>query len=284
MKYLRKYNERLSPSTYRSASRKLKDIGHERRSKTLEEWSEVMQKRKDEEYRRELEERLSKFPSFKMDIRKDSWNRNTRKTEFGDSILTGNFYINFSFEPDMLNDHLYDWVSGNLDYGLYLHFDIGLFPADEETRNKLEEVKGDLDEEPWNDMLYGTWFTLKLAEGNGKKIEESKNTPITLEPRETDIMLFSNRKEAVKFKRILVDSFSGNSQFGKSRWAPEGVAARVKKFFIDAEKEYSEPSENLRNEMANWYSANDESPLREEHYNRVLEIIKRMSINPLYRD
>lgn len=40
MKFIKKFNEELNPSTYRSAARKLKKLGHEKRSDRIEKWTE----------------------------------------------------------------------------------------------------------------------------------------------------------------------------------------------------------------------------------------------------
>lgn len=294
MKYLKRFNEELNPNVYKNAAKKLDKIGHKRRAKSLTEWAEVMQKRKDEEYENEIRERLSQFPVFEIDVRTDSWSKGS--TRHGDSVFTGNFYIDFSFEPDMFNDQLWEVVSGSkpFRYPLNLHFDFSIYPADEETKSNLESLHNDGKwigaDEPYHNIYYGTWLYLKLSEKD-KSIDESfinGGYDMGLEQRERDVFLLANRREALKFKRLLIDAFEGKNDFGKSRWATKGVADKVKECFKSNEKEFNElrknPDDRGHEQFIEWFSNNDESPIKEEHYQKVVDAIKGMSLNILYRD
>jgi len=70
MKYLKLFEE-LKSETYNKAAAKLKQMGHERRSKALYDWSDIVQKR-------ETLERWSKLGTFDMTFYQNSWNSSTK--------------------------------------------------------------------------------------------------------------------------------------------------------------------------------------------------------------
>ena len=89
MKHLKKFNEELKPSTYLSASRKLKKLGHERRSKELEIWGKEAENKVSME---KWENNIKTFsPYGKATIKFMS-----KKSE----IFRGDFYLIFTFDSE----------------------------------------------------------------------------------------------------------------------------------------------------------------------------------------
>lgn len=129
MKYLKKFNEELKPSTYRRAASKLKKMGgfNIDRAKNLTDWAE---KREADDsiikWEKNIEE-FSKFGKFKLNIA---------------NKFTGDFYLDLSFDRDSFLDEYGSIEEG--DYEIRLGFFVGAIPVDEETRVKtLETVSED---------------------------------------------------------------------------------------------------------------------------------------------
>lgn len=126
MKYLKKFNEELDPSTYLSASRKLKKLGHERRSKELEAWG------------KEAENRVSK-EKWKKNIETYSpFGKATFKFMSGKSeVFRGDFYLIFTFDDTLNHESIIDAKEESGGYFNFpIQFAVGLIPSDEETLKK----------------------------------------------------------------------------------------------------------------------------------------------------
>jgi hypothetical protein len=145
MKYLKRFNEELKPSTYSRAAMKLKKLGHDSRAKELEDWSD--KRRIDEGLLlwKENVKRFSKFGKFKLNI----------KNPKTDEKLTGDFYLDLILDRDSFGESLPDfindkkgsfWIAG------------GIIPVDEETLNKCMEILPDPD-----DLHNGFFWGLSLS-------------------------------------------------------------------------------------------------------------------------
>jgi len=125
MKYLKKFNERLRPQTYRNAARKLDKMGHTGRADDLKEWGE----KKDNEisysrWEKNLEE-FAKYGTYKLNI----------KTPKGN--ILGDFYLDFIFDGDCFMDSIYDADEGVKNGDIYLM--VGMIPTTNELRNECDE-------------------------------------------------------------------------------------------------------------------------------------------------
>lgn len=313
MKYLKRFNEELKPWTYTQASKKLRDIGHTSRASRLEEWAD--KRRKDEE-NKQLKaklERLEKAPSFRMVFYHDKWNRELKKREYSQSpFLEGNFYLDAYFEIDWLweGDDLFEYLHDRTT-SLQFTLNIGIFPADEETQKKFDEVTKE-DAVPYlGDVYQNTiWpinFTIRLNNDN-TLIEQGKSSTYW-EERESGNLLFSDRREAMKFKRLLVSSLNGGDNvFSKSfedvrdffknlvsgynnkddvfyvnarsanknreGYGPEGVPIEVSQ--DDIKEKHSR--------ILYWPYGDKECNIKESDYQYFEKSIRSMSVNNLYRD
>ena len=275
MKHLKTINE-LKSSTYASAANKLKNMGHIRRSGELEQWTkEVQNKEKDA---RELEN----FNSFKHDVPfkinlvKAKWDPAT-KTRKHDIMMTGNFYLKPSFDYDWARDQYNDNVQedGTAEYSYHMPFEIGIMAADEETKEKFRTIESQLSDEVYEGVYWLQRLYYKIINEGAKEITPTGD--YSWECRESDEIMFENRAEALRFKKMFVDAVHGRNTFGNSKWVPS-MNEQLKKFFLgDWLQRY--------NRDTRLYDKVDRSDIfNEEAFKRFLDSTNKMSINQLYRN
>ena len=108
MKYLKRFNEELKPSTYMSAAKKLTAIGHTGRAEELKDWAEETEKREEVTKWKERLQDYGPFGTFKVNI----VNPETEEKFTGDFYLDVNFdELGFedNFEYEKENDNLYSF-------------------------------------------------------------------------------------------------------------------------------------------------------------------------------
>ena len=273
MKHLKTINE-LKSSTYKSAANKLKQMGHIRRSGELEQWTkEVENKEKDA---RELEN----FNSFKHDVPfkinlvKAKWD-NVTKTRKHDIIMTGNFYLKPSFDDSWAHDQYTDNVQedGTVEYVYYMPFEVGVMAADEETKEKFRAIESQLSDEVYEGVYWLQRLYYKLINAGSNDIQPTGE--FSWECRESDEIMFENRAEALRFKKMFVDAVHGRNTFGDSKWVPN-MNEQLKKFFLgDWLQRYNRDTKS--------YDKIDRSDIfNEEAFQRFLDSTNKMSINQLY--
>lgn len=244
MKHIRKFNE-LNTSTYSKVADRLHNMGHKRRAGNMREWI----KEKD---RKESISYLKDYGPFKMDyMGKD-----------GKLVLTGSFYIAIDFLPREVVDYYFDSIDedNNLKYeAFYLNFDLGLIPADKETLDKFLESKQYDKDAVYMGIYWNTSLSINIIQKGESKIDPNGN--YYFDTRDNDHFFFSERREALKFKRILSQAVSGNNDYGKAK-NNEPLHDKLKKLF-------SNP----------WLSRDI---FNEESFKLFVDTVKRLSINKLY--
>ena len=275
MKHLKTINE-LKSSTYASAANKLKNMGHIRRSGELEEWTkEVQNKERDA---RELEN----FNSFKHDVPfkinlvKAKWDpaSKTRKHEI---MITGNFYLKPSFDDSWAYDQYNDNVQedGTVEYTYHLPFEIGIMAADEETKEKFRMIEENLSDEVYEGVYWLQRLYYKLINQGSKEITPTGD--FSWECRENDEIVFENRAEALRFKKMFVDAVHGRNTFGNSKWVPS-MNEQLKKFFL------GEWLQRYNRDTRSYDKIDRSDIFNEEAFKRFLDSTNKMSINQLYRN
>ena len=276
MKHLKSINE-LKSSTYRNAATKLKQMGHIRRSGELEEWTkEVANKEKDAR-------ELANYNSFKHDVPfkinlvKSKWNSGTKTRDY-DVMMTGNFYLKPSFDADWARDSYNDNVNqedGSMSYAFSLPFEIGLMPADEETKQQFREIESKLSDEVYEGVYWLQRLYYKIINEGSKEITPTGQ--FSWEPRENDEIVFENRAEALRFKKMFVDSVNGRNTFGNSKWIPS-MHEYLKKFFM------GEWIQKYNQDTKSYDKVDKSETFNEESFKRFLDSTNKMSINQLYRN
>lgn len=269
MRYLKRYNEELLPSTYTSAATKLKQKGHRRRATEIENWKKEVEER---EKKIKLDQRLNelkKFGSFKLKFAKSKWNPQTKSSSY-EVFIEGNFYIEPTFPYDWFQDMMADYENG--DHSLSLPIELGVSPADGET--KIEFEKCGLAGEAWEGMYYPTRIWIELFQ---------KDRIIPQKPRcnyesiDSDIFFFSTRADAIRFKKLLADAILGQNDWGKNKWNERGLISSFDDSF-KKDKERRESKISNGGNVLDQYFTSEDLP-------RVANSIKiGLSLNDLYLD
>lgn len=275
MKHLKSINE-LKSSTYTSAANKLKQMGHIRRSGELEQWTkEVVNKEKDAR-------ELANFNSFKHDVPfkinlvKAKWDSAT-KTRKHDIMVTGNFYLKPSFDDSWAHDQYTDNTdeNGTVEYSYHMPFEIGIMAADEETKEKFRLIEENLSDEVYEGVYWLQRLYYKLINEGSKEMTPTGD--YSWECRESDEIMFENRAEALRFKKMFVDAVHGRNTFGNSKWVPS-MNEQLKKFFL------GDWLQRYNRDTKSYDKVDRQEIFNEEAFKRFLDSTNRMSINQLYRN
>ena len=243
MKYLKLFEE-LKSETYKEVALKLKKMGHERRSKEVSDWASVVQKK-------ETYEKWSKLGTFGMSFYQTKWNSSTRTSEYK-FLFEGQFYIGLEVDSDFLWERL----SEIQDNSLLIVFTFGVLPANKETAQKMleyDEIKND----SWQGGYYNSNFSIKLSERGYEILPKAESY---FEPFDSLTYLPTNRREALKFHRLLVNLFEQKIELPVN-W---GKIAKAKGMIEE------EPTIIGTGDMEIW--------------SRITNSVKNMPLNYLYRD
>lgn len=158
MKHLKRFNEELSPSTYRNAAFKLSNMARKTgntefktRSSNLRDYAEA----------KAWKENIKEYSKFGKTTVTTQYNKK------GDTV-TGDFYLNFLFDDYAYEEMVQDYLE---EEKLNVVFSVGLIPVDVETKEKFQSVipEGDFD----NGFFWGLWTEVEF-EDKGDGLELSK--------------------------------------------------------------------------------------------------------------
>lgn len=197
MKYLKRFNEELRPSTYMSAAKKLTAIGHTGRANALKDWAGETEKREEMSKWKDRLQDYGLFGSYKMNI----VNPETEEK------FTGDFYLDINFDEMAFEDSFEYEKENNPDNikGVSILFFIGLIPTSEETLRKCVEIMPD--PEFGNGMFWGMSCDLELQIIN----DRLTFTKFSLDDYDDNLsgnVSFADRASAGKFKNLLKSIFS----------------------------------------------------------------------------
>jgi len=202
MKHIKKFNEELSPRVYRSAAVKLKKMGHERRSKELEEHAETASKREEIiRWKKNIDE-YSKYGKIKLRFKANKYN----KKEY-----EGDFYFQLLFNDDLAEDSIGSEKQKSKGYfDFSIPFFVSIIPVDIETKQLCDQNMPDSDFD--NGFYWVLWLNIQY------KVEDEKikfNGIIydTDDESLTGSVEFADRKSAVVFKKTLKYCFEELSDY-----------------------------------------------------------------------
>lgn len=205
MKHLRRFNEELSPWIYKSAAFKLKKMGHERRSKELDQYAETVSKKEEIiKWKKNIEE-FSKYGKIKLKFKTDSFNKKEYEADF---------YFMLNFDSYMLLDSIgYSKENSRGYFEFPITFSVGLIPVDEENKSLFE--KGVKEPDFYNGSFWGMWVNINY------KVEDEKIQFVGISTNEYDEHLsgtseFADRKSALTFKNALKLCFNETSDYPSS--------------------------------------------------------------------
>lgn len=265
--FFRDVNEELKPETYKSAADKLLKIGHTKRPSELMKWHDILKQRELDARKKKTLEDGKEFGLYKCKLR---FNKTIRNVNTGGGSTSsssqrvsqeyiGDFYLKLSFDSYMFDENHQDWKTGG--GSLWLPLNFGVIPVDEEGLKYCEDVVkpivglGSDGVTYWLGCIY-----ICLTEGNELDDLELKPTgKAFIECYEGDFQL-TNRSSAILFKKKLYDLFAGTITIGDSPSEPGGVKEKI--------------IEDLCNEYGHSI----------QEFIDVMESIKKVSINTLYKD
>ena len=273
MKYLKRYNEELKYSTYTQAANKLKGLGHVRRASVLSDWAE--QKKLEEEKARykEIYDALSKYGSFELEICKSKYDSASRMSSYSEPFLTGNFLIVTTFENGWFSDMVGDYLGEGREYSLSIPLEMGIMPADDLTLQKFMDLEEEFSREVYDGILWTSRIWIKLFDEKSNVVVS--NGPANYEPVENDCVFFVNRREATRYKNLLVTGISGESDYCNWQWS-NGLKSDIIKFI-----------EEQTSDTTKWIKERTEKYgviLTKEDLPKIVSSMKTLSINRMYRD
>jgi hypothetical protein len=249
-------NEDLDPRTYISAADKLKSLGHIKRPEQLRAWAEVVRQReKDAKHKMALEE-AKKLGQFQL-----------RFTN-GQEVKFANCYIQLLFNSDYyLSEMLPEWLDDERN-SLWPQFMFGVHPVSEEDLEVLNwyvggDVKGYTNSNNgiiWLQDVYINLTNQKCKDHHGVKLPMVSTGVVSIEGSEFSEVYFSNRREAIKFRNLLVDLFEGD---------------------ID----YIQPNgKDFKEDIIETWCDHEERPVELSELEDFIDKLRVVRLNDLYRD
>jgi hypothetical protein len=200
MKFLKKFNEELSPYTYKSAASKLKKLGHERRASELEKWGKELANKESMEKWEINKEKFSKWGKATIKFLKNK-----------QEVFRGDFYLLFTFDDYAHKDsigYMKDSSKGYFDFNI--SFAVGAIPVDDETLQLC--LKNFPDEDFSNGFFWSMWVNIYYKVEN-ERLSFNKITyypydeSVTLDPHLVD------RRGALTLKKHIMACFDENDEY-----------------------------------------------------------------------
>jgi hypothetical protein len=249
-------NEELKPQTYISAADKLSKLGHIKRPEQLKAWAETIKQREVEAKHKMTLEEAKKLGQFQL-----------RFTGRGSEVRFANCYIQLYFNSDYyLNELLLEWLDGDRD-NLWPQFMFGVHPVSEEDLEVLNWFSGDIKDYTnrangiiWLQDVYINLTTQNCVDEDGVKLPMTPSGVISIEGSEFSEVYFANRREAIKFRNLLVALFEGD---------------------ID----YIQPNgKDFKEDILETWCEHDERPVELSELEDFIDKLRMTNLNRLYRD
>jgi hypothetical protein len=257
MRYIKLFNEELRPYVYMNAANLAKQYKQPKRAERFTNWANELTNRDNIKKTKENRDRLSQFGTFDGHLSVSS----------SDDII-GKFYLDIWFDDDWFGDIVYQsWGDGAFEYGISLPFEIEIIAADEETQRKIDDSGVEQNQGViWPNRLE---IYLSTYEQTTKEINIRPNG-FGYYSKEMDDFHFLDRRNAVRFKKLLIDALDGKNSFGCSN-------LYVK---FDTLKEHIKTT---LDELSNNQRLVD-CPLDSSIYDDLVNNMRNMSLNKLYKD
>ena len=199
MKYLRKFNEELSPMTYRRAaakilSKNIKNPALKKRYKSLIDHSDDIRHKMSLVEWKDCIEKFSKYGLINV------------ISECESGTIQENFYFDLCFEKECMVDS-YNSEGDEIDFPFF----IGLIPPNQDVLDKCLEIFPETDFS--NGFFWGFCLSINLKIVGDEYIFNN----ITLDPYDVGLtgnIYLSNRRGALTIKNALIEAFSKNYPSG----------------------------------------------------------------------
>ena len=249
-------NEELKPQTYISAADKLKNLGHIKRPEQLKAWAETIKQREIDTKHKMALEQAKKLGQFQLRFAKR------------EEVKFANCYIQLYFSSDYyLSEMLPEWLDGDRD-SLWPQFMFGIHPVSEEDLEVLDwyvggDVRGYTNSNNgiiWLQDVYINLTTQSCKDEDGVMLPMTTSGVVSIEGSEFTEVYFANRREAIKFRNLLVDLFEGD---------------------ID----YTQPNgKDFKEDIIETWCEHDERPVDLSELEDFIDKLRVMRLNSLYRD
>ena len=250
MRYLKKYNEELKPSTYMSASRKLAKLGHTDRAERLKDYSYEVESREELIRWRDHLQDYSQFGTFNISITN------------GSKKLKGDFALFIQFDQDAFEDSFEYEKEQNPNHikDVSFVFFIGIIPTSEDLIKRCKEVMPD--PEIYNGFFWGMVAAFNFEVINNKVVIKSFNLD-EYDNSLTGNVCFADRASAHKFKMLMKNILSNPDLY-----YPSG--------FNDVEYMYQKLEQSILSSLS--FSSEYGFQLQE-----IADFISKVSPNELYK-
>ncbi len=258
MKYIKSFNEELTPYVYRNAAKLAKEYKQPKRAERFSNWANELQNKENLKKSQENRERLSQYGTFDGCL---------LVGHSGEEIV-GKFYLDIWFDDDWFGDIVYQsWGDGTFEYGISLPFEIEIIASDEETQGKIDASE--------IEQNHGVIWSNRLEMNLSTYDQTTKE--VNLRPngygyysRDSEDFHFLDRRNAVKFKKLLIDALDGKNSFGCSN---SYVRFDTLKDHIKTTLDKISNNERLV-----------DCPLDVSIYDDLVNNMRNMSLNKLYKD
>ncbi len=263
MKYLKRFNEELKVSTYKSAADKLTKMGHKRRGAQMLDYATQREKEEERKRLQETIDEMSRFEPFNLILK-------------GNGERIGKFHIMPSAEISWFTDTLNDWLWDGMNYSLSIPFEFGIIAADEETEETFKDWNWSpekYDGVSWPSRMYFSAI--------------NTNSP-SFDSWDRDVFYFATRADAMRFKKMLVDLLEDKNDWYFKRWNPDGVVNTIKEFLSPEYISGLISRMNYNNTTLAENLGMSEEEIKEKieviNYQNVINSAKNIKINQIYRD
>ena len=249
-------NEELKPQTYISAADKLTKLGHIKRPEQLKAWAETIKQREIDAKHKMALEQAKKLGQFQL-----------RFVGRGSEIRFANCYIQLYFNSDYyLSEMLPEWLDGERNT-LWSQIMFGVHPVSEEDLEVLNWFSGDIKDYTnrmngiiWLQDVYINLTNQNCKDENGVKLPMVSTGSVSIESSEFSEVYFANRREAIKFRNLLVDLFEGD---------------------ID----YIQPNgKDFKEDIIETWCEHEERPVELSELEDFIDKLRMIRLNSLYRD
>lgn len=245
-------NEELRSDVYKSAADKLTKMGHKKRPEELMKWHEITKQREIDAKKLEVLNDCKQMGVYQLYLgyRKDGKTYDYK----------GDFYINLTFDNYNLYDQYVEWKDG--ENSLWIGFSFGVIPVNEDGKKFCKEVTEPiigLGSDKLTYWLGSFWLNISRTISPGEPLRFQPEDKGYFEEHEGQWYL-SNRSSAIQFRNTLYKIFSGDIIIRETGDKPGGM------------------KEDIIEELCN---------VREhdiDEYEDIMNSIKRMNINKLYKD
>lgn len=288
MKYLKKFNEELKSSTYKSAGEQLTKIGHKRRGTELLDYSDEVQFREKHEALLRAQRENKEFGLFDITL---FCGYGERRRE----VLRGEFYLQMVLESDWFKDSLIDWVLDGMNSNLSFYSEFALIPkgmpqllaleGSSETQktdsspvqiSEPSDIKDLINNNMYDYRIWTNRLSIEILQGIHSVFRVG-----AFEDRDRYQFSFNSRADATRFKTLLIQTFEGNTMW--SNWRGKSIHTEFKETLILSDSEWeSKLTEHSQGRELNLDGL--QNPFSESAFSQCIEAIKKMSLNGLYID